>query len=248
MSKQKINNDVLSKIILNENIYIYTKKSKKFYPARAIQTLFDEAKKDKEGKGCKTLLTIKNINKETENKVSFKFSALVLKYVNVPSFLSEYIKDWVEQKLAYLFLFDFGEYLILLKRNIGGIQTFIDSNDSLDYEVIAKLFIENNTLYEKFSLQNLDISSRAMRAKSVESDNLTENYNYIGSNTYKLNYLRLNSDSQRYVISLNSSKISKAGEKISIEKMADWCYELIIKVKEFKTRECFLDLFAKPYN
>jgi hypothetical protein len=246
MPLSKKNQDILEKIILNENIYIYTKRSGKFYPARSIKELFISAKDDKEGQACTTLLNEINIRKKTATSIDYRFSALVLKYINQPSFLSEYIKNWTEQKLAYLFLFDFGNYLMILKRNISGITGFINNLESLDYQIIAKLFETDTTLFEKFSIQNLDISKEAMRAKSVESDNLVENYNYIGSNTYVLNNMRLNNEDQRYQISLNTSRISKSGEKISIDQLANWCYELIVGVEAFVEKESYLDNFAKP--
>ena len=237
--------DVLEKIILNENVYIYKKISAKIYPKKTIEDVFRAAKKDKEDDRVETLFSLIN-NPGNISGANYKFSALVLKYSNTPSFLTEYVKNWEEKKIAYLFVLDFGEYLILSKKNISGIQSFISSLEPLGYEVLAKLFVTDQTLFEKFSLQNLDISSKAVRAKSVESENLPENYNYLGSNTYIINHLRLNNDTQRYVISLNSSRISKAGDKSKIEKFVGECFKLIQSIRKFKDIDCFLDVFAKP--
>lgn len=50
------------------------------------------------------------------------------------------------------------------------------------------------------------------------------------------------------MIAINTSRISKAGEKISIIQIGSWCYELIKAIDDFKDTENYIDVFAKPCN
>lgn len=244
--------DILDKIEVNENIYVYKKINNKFYSKAAIKSLFKTAKEDKKDQNCVGLHSEIAIGKKTnggKGGKEYKLSMLFLKYSNNPTFLNTFIdSNWLEQKLAYLIILDFGGFIIVLKRNISGIQEFINSLEEIDYQIISKLLVNDNTLFEKFSTQNLDINKDAIRARSVESDDLRSNYNYLGSNKHTLNILRINNNNQRYVLSLNTSRISKSGEKVGVPNVANWAVELINAIENFVNKESFLDVFATPCN
>lgn len=241
--------DILEKIIVNENIYIYKKPSLRFYSKNAINKLFKAAKDDKAEQNCIKLFSEVNTQKASGNGKSYQLSLLFLKFYNNPTFLNSFISaDWLEQKLAYLIILDFGTFVVILKRNISGIQDFLKTIEEIDYQVISKLLVSDTTLFEKFSTQNLDINKDVIKTKSVESDDLTTNFNYLGSNKYTLNLLRLNNDSQRYLVSTNKSRISKAGDKVGVEEVAEWCLELIDAIENFVNHDSFLDVFATPHN
>jgi hypothetical protein len=245
MSKKII--DILNDIIINENAYIYTRQGNRFFPKRTIDNLFRSAKDDKSDQGCRALhqtIATQGISGGKE----YRFSALILKYISNPTFLAEPIDGWVEQKLAYLFVADFKNFVIIAKKNISGIQSFINWLEPLDYNIITKLYLEDGTSLEKLTMDNLNFSNKAMRSKSVESDDLADSFNYNGSNTYMLNYLRINNDNDRYAISANTSKIGKAGFKNNIAHFIAWCSGLINDVEHFQDSETFLDVFAKPYD
>jgi hypothetical protein len=115
MSKKLI--DILNDIVINENAYIYTRQGNRFFPKRTIDNLFRSAKDDKSDQGCRALhqtIATQGISGGKE----YRFSALILKYISNPTFLAEPIDGWVEQKLAYLFVADFKNFVIIAKKNI----------------------------------------------------------------------------------------------------------------------------------
>ncbi|MDB5123028.1 MAG: hypothetical protein JWP94_1157 [Mucilaginibacter sp.] len=246
MAKKKSNN--FDKLVLNENIYIYQKLSTAFYPKRTIDGLFRVIKNEKDNQGCTKLDSEINKDGVSENGKPYKFSGLVLKYITKAQFVSEYIKNWEEQKLAYFFLIDFGNYIIITKKNVSGLNDFIHSLEPLPYELITTFLYNSQTLLEKFSMDNLESSSTAMKARSVESDSLLESFNYVGANSYMLNFLRVNNDNDRYTISANTSRLAKSGEKTIIVKFIDWAAHMINLAENFQRKETPLDVFARPYD
>jgi len=242
-----MNMEIVDKVIVNENIYILKKNKANFLSKAAIERVFKLAKEDKDGQSCKKLSTVNNLDRKTIAGTDYKLSLLFLQYFNNPTFLTEFVSDeWLEKKIAYLFLLDFKDYVIILRKNISGIQSFLDTLNEVEYNVISKVLIDNTTLFEKFSTQNLDISKKAIRTRAVEADDLTENYNFLGASTYALNLFRINNNNQRYVISLNTSRISKTGIKIKLDEIGNWSSELIEAIRTFVDKESFLDVFATP--
>jgi len=246
MPKAKVDN--FSKVILNENIYIYKKQSGKFYSSKTIDGLFGTVKKDKDDYGCKKLDSVTNRTGTSKNGLQYRFSGLILKYTIKASFTNEYIKDWDEQKLSYFFILDFATYIVIAKRNISGINDFIKALDPLPYEVITTFLYTSQTLMEKFSMDNLDPSSSAMRARSVASDNLLESFNYVGANSYMLNFLRFNNDNDRFSISATTSRLAKSGEKATINEFADFCAHIVNLAVGYTAKDTPLTMFATPYE
>jgi len=239
--------EIVDKVIVNENIYILKKNKASFFSKAAIERVFKLAKDDKNDQSCKKLNSAINLNRKTNSGIDYRLSLLFLQYFNNPTFLTEFVSDeWLEKKIAYLFLLDFQDFVIILRKNISGIQSFLNTLNEVEYNIISKVLIDNTTLFEKFSTQNLDISKKAIRTRAVEADDLTENYNFLGANTYALNLLRINNNNQRYVISLNTSRISKTGTKIDLDKVGNWSSELIEAIRTFVDKESFLDVFATP--
>jgi hypothetical protein len=238
--------EIADNIIINENIYVYQKDDSKFFTKRTIKNLFEMARVDKERMYVKVLADLNSIAKKIASGMQYRLSLLVLRYIHKASFIDRPISSWTEQKMAYLMLLDFGKYLFILRRNISGITNFTDELNPIDYNTLMKLFQEVGTVFEKFSMQNLDVSRQAMKSKMAESDNLEDNFNYVGANTYTLNYLRLKNDTQRYLLSLRSSRVNKTGEKVSINTLADSCSIMVEAIEKFKDKESLLDVFAAP--
>ncbi|HEY4325937.1 MAG TPA: hypothetical protein VGN20_18250 [Mucilaginibacter sp.] len=244
----KVKADNFSKVVLNENIYIYKKVGGNFYGSKMVEGLFSTIKNEKDDFGCKKLDSVVNKSDTSKNGKSYKFSGLILKYLNKAPFTSEYIKEWDEQKLAYFFLIDFATYIVIAKRNISGINDFIKSLDPLPYEVITTFLYTPQTLLEKFSMDNLEPNSSAMRARSVESDNLLESINYVGMNSYMLNFLRVNNDNERFSISANTSRLARSGEKSTISNFANFCAHIVNLAENFKAKDTPLTMFATPFD
>lgn len=237
---------IIDNIIITENIYVYQKNPTKFFSKRVIAELFSKVKSDKGEMGIKVLADLKLLPKSLSDSTICKFSLLVFSYVHKANFIEVPIPGWQEQRMAYLMLLDFGGYVFILRRNISGINDFIDDLVPIEYVTLMKLYQQDGTVFEKFSMNNLDPSREAMQSKMAESNNLEGNFNYVGANTYALNHLRLRNDTQRYLLSLKSSRVNKTGEKVSIDKLAASCGTMVKAIEKFKDKESILDVFAAP--
>lgn len=240
--------DIFDRIILTENVYIYKKPSKKFYSKNTIHGLFTIAKDEKHDQACTKLFSLINQTGVSLNGRDYRISGLVLKYYANASFIDEPINGWEEVKLAYLFLIDFKDYLVISKRNISGIGDFTDTLDPLEYEVISKMLYTNQSTFEKYGMDNLDSAGVAMKARVVVADNLEESFNYGGANTYMLNSLRISNDLDRYAISTSTSRLSKSGDKSKLIPFVNWSAEIIELATNFTDKDTPLDVFAKPYD
>ena len=132
--------EIVDKVIVNENIYILKKNKASFFSKAAIERVFKLAKDDKNDQSCKKLNSAINLNRKTNSGIDYRLSLLFLQYFNNPTFLTEFVSDeWLEKKIAYLFLLDFQDFVIILRKNISGIQSWTgDLDHSLRIFVVKK--------------------------------------------------------------------------------------------------------------
>jgi hypothetical protein len=240
--------DPFDNIVLNETVYIYKKPDARFYSKNYVNNLFRAVKDEKREYNVRPLFSFVNQDNVSFNGKQYRISGIVLKYQTGATFTKEYIAGWDEIKLAYLFLVDFQGYLFIAKRNIAGLSQFTDLLEPLPYEVISKMLYNANSLLESYGMDNMDSSSSAMKSRKVAAENLKDSFNYVGANTYVLNFLRIHNDKDRYAISVNTSKLSRSGEKSQLLRLADSCAVLAVAAENYAPRETPLDVFAKPYN
>ncbi|MEC5395916.1 hypothetical protein [Bergeyella sp. RCAD1439] len=232
---------LLDNMILHENAYFYLKDSPNFLSKRVIKKTFTEASTDKHGRA---LLEIIKKQKTFDNETEVFYSVLVFRYVKKPSFIEEMVTNWEEIKLAYLCIIDFEEHLVIARRNISKISDFLSDFESLDYNVITSIFSEDNTSFEKLSMDNMNISDRAIRQKSLESPNLQENVASFGLQAYILNNVRVSNDDQKVALSVNSSRINRLGPKNTFDGLLNWCKNTVERIKNYIPKTNFLSSFA----
>lgn len=246
MSNRQI--DLLSDILLHENAYILTRDRQDFISKARIEEAFRAAKDDKKGYIYPPLYQ-EIARTGTVSGKEYRLSSLIIKYQNSPAFLRTAVRNWIEQKVAYLFIMDFKGIVFIVKRNISGINSFLNEMEPLDYNIITKLFYDTDALLEKISMDNLNFSNKAMRARSVESDNLTDSFNYAGANTYMINHLRINTiDNRRISVAASTSRIGQSGDKDTLTSFLAWCTQVIEKIENFSLSDNFLDVFATPID
>lgn len=232
---------LLNNIILHENAYFYIKEIPGFLSKRKIKETFSEASTDKQGR---PLLEIFKEQKILNNDVEIFYSILVFRYIKKPSFIEELIKNWEEIKLAYICIIDFEEYLVIARRNISKISNFLSDFEPLDYSVITSIFSQDNTSFEKLSMDNMNISDRAIRQKSLESPNLQENVSSFGLQGYILNTVRVSNDDEKVALSVNSSRINQLGPKNTFDGFLNWSSNMVEKIKNYIPKTTFLSSFA----
>jgi len=160
----------------------------------------------------------------------------------------EDVLDWEEIKLAYIVIIDFDEHLAISKRNISGTKELNQKIFPLDYKTISSLFIDDSTAFEKFSMNNMNISDNVVRSKSVEAVDLKESISTLGLQNYILNNLRLSNEDNKVSLSLGSSRINKFGKKSNLDFFISWADIIVDKIENFKATENFLTSFATPLD
>ncbi|WP_415327755.1 hypothetical protein [Chryseobacterium sp. MMS23-Vi53] len=232
---EKINN-----IIISENAYFYQNIDNISISDNRIKNLFSLVS------SIKTGYYLLNERKKKIRSEEIYYSICAFKYIVKPTFIEEPIKNWFEEKLAYLLIVEIEDFIVISRKNISKIQDFIKLLHPLDYEVLSTLFIEDNTNFEKFSLKNLNVSDKALREKTVEAIDLKENFSSLGANNYLLNSLRLSTNNEKTTLMLNSSRINKFGKKNNIETFCKWSKEQVSKIKNHEITSTFLSIFAEP--
>lgn len=237
-------NELIGNLILNENAYFFKKVKAGFLPKTLIESTFRDASYEKMGNYL--IRSIKENRKINDKEV--ECSVCVFRYPKKPSFIDEEVKDWEEIKLAYIVIVDFDKYVAISKRNISGTKDLNEKIVPLDYNTISSLFIDDTTAFEKFSMNNMNISDNVVRSKSVEALDLKESISTLGLQSYILSNLRISNEDNKISLSLGSSRINKFGKKGDIDFFISWADIIIDKIEVFKIKDNFLTSFATPLD
>ena len=234
---------ILQRIILNENAYFLKKEATAFYNANHINDLFVAASADKTGH------YLLNLRKQTEiiNGENIEYSICVFKFNKIPSFIDKPIPKWVEQKIAYLLVLDFQDYVFISKKNISGVDhLLLHELSPIDYATLISLFVDSSTNFEKFSLNNTSISYDAIKGKTVEANDLKKSFSAFGAGKYVLSSVRLNNNDEKTSIALNTSRISILGERKHVTQLLTWAWKTVDKIRNNVHINSFLSIFAEP--
>ncbi len=233
-------------LLLNENAYLYEKPEGFELSKAKINQLFKQisGKTNKEGR---FLIDVRH-SVTTVGDISINYSICVFKFKTKPSFIDIAIDEWMETKLAYFVLAEFEKYIVITKKNISGLTDFIKKINSIDYEILSTLFIDNSTQYEKIGLKNMSLSDKAIRSKTMESNDLQENFSTVGSNNYIVDNLRLSTEGTKIALSLNTSRVNKFGSRNHLVTFFSWAYDVVQKLDDYIPQNTFLNVFAQPVS
>jgi len=126
------------------------------------------------------------------------------------------------------------------------LSEFTKKLDTIDYEILSTLFIDTSTQYEKLGLKNMSLSDKAIRSKTMESNDLQENFSTVGSSNYIVDNLRLSTDGSKIALSLNTSRVNKFGTKENLESFFNWAQNVVQKLEAYSPNDTFLNVFAQP--
>jgi hypothetical protein len=195
----------LDRIVLNENAYFYVKDTNSFYSSAHITDLFVDVSRRKTGN---YLLNLKKEAREAL-EVPLEFSLCVFKFITSPSFIDQPIARWEEEKIAYLLIVDFKDYVLISKKSIFSTEDLLHKHlVPIDYSTLATLFVEDSTSFERFTLNNTSVSYDAIKGKTVEANDLKKSFSGFGASKYVLNSLRL-SNLQSFIARYVASKDRK---------------------------------------
>ncbi|RNA68810.1 hypothetical protein [Alteribacter keqinensis] len=229
---------------VTENAYFY-KKIRKFTKAK-IKEVFDEISKYKVG--YYKLNIVKD--KITVNGTEVVFSGCVFKYNRSPDFLkAEQSLSNVETKYAYFLLVEYDGYVAFSKLNVSGIdKLFEDYIEKVGYETMSRMFLSENTRFKKFSVNNMDISDKAIRKKMYEAANLKESLSTLSANKYFVRDMRIVQDNSDVSLALNTSRVGFFSKRKDIDEFSEWVVSIINKIKHYRPSITYLDSFASPIN
>ena len=235
----------LGNLILHENAYFYSKDESAFLSKSKVSQIFKSASEVKSGN---YLLKIEPTNIEFEEGREARYSLIVFKFEKKPSFIDEHIPGWEEWKLGFLCIIDFQDYLVIIRRNISNISDFLSDYEPIDYSVLTSVFSDNDSTFEKFTMNNISISSSAIRQKSLESLNLKESISGLGLQNYTLSNARIRQGDNQVGLALSTSRINNLGEKKDVFAIFSWVDTVISLIDNCEPVEGFLNSFSTPIN
>lgn len=234
--------DLKEKIVLSKSGYFFTKTDTRKISNNSINDLFKKVSIGKEGHFLAKIINQVIVVGESNWNLSF----CVFANISKPSFLVEEIVKWEEKKLSYLLLAQKDSNIILTKKNVKGLNVFLNSLDNIDYETITSAFVEPDSQFESFTLQNMNISDNAMRRKSVSALNLEESFSILGANTYILQNLRINNSGAKTTVGTGTSRVNQLGAKLLLKDYCSWGDDVVSKIDNSGKSDSFLSVFSKP--
>lgn len=237
-------------LLLNEGAYFY-KKNEFAIVDDKIQEIFDSVLTEIEYE----LLTKICRKKESVNKPDTQeiyYSLLVFKFTTYPSFLDFekeiFPKKLTENKLAYLLIVEIKDYVVIVKKNISHISSFVNYLTPLPTDTLAGVLVDDNTVFQQMKLSNMSMNENAMRNKSYEANSLENTMPMFGSNHTVVNTARFSNTDGLCSVNINTSRLAKFGAKKNFIELLEWMNVLITKIDAYIPQESFLSRFAKPQS
>lgn len=234
---------MINQLLINDNAYFY--KKVKPLSSNKINQIFTEVSREKLSNRY-SLKEIKNV--ATVGNENFYYSICIFKYNHKPSFLREPFPEWFEVKFSFLLIIEYSDYIVTYKNNVAGLRSLKEHIEHLDYGVISRLFLKDDTLYEKFYVSNMSTADNALRNKSMESNNLQGTISRLGAPKQVIHNMRVSDGQNRTSLSLNTSRINNLGDKKALQDFFAWTVAVSRKINAFNWRDTYLDNFAQPIS
>lgn len=176
------------------------------------------------------------------------FSIRVFKQkINKPSFFVRPETGWEELKVGYYLFIECDQYVVVLRRYTTIPKWMSDKLENVDYNTLIALETKSNSIFRKLSMQNLDGSDYAMRNKTYESLDLSNNVSTIGMNRYYLRSVTGNNMDDRFSLTFGSSRINEFGSNLTVTNVCKWVREKVEEIKAIGTMpDTLVSTFAKP--
>ncbi|MCB0517807.1 MAG: hypothetical protein H6577_12775 [Lewinellaceae bacterium] len=229
-------------LIFNENAQFFKKKGR--IPKKTIANLFQALAKNKVGKPFQKTKVLFQF----EEKTAY-WSILIFKEKRFASFIDQPHPDWQEERFCFLLLIEYGQYCVVVKRNISGLSRFqSECLEPIDYIILSRLLISEKTDYQGLKLQNIDPSEYSTRTKSLASNDLKKSMSPFGIHRYIVRGMKISNSFEQYALTLNTSRINKMGEKSHLESLFKSVVKIVDKIIAFKNQGGYLDNFARPLD
>lgn len=178
------------------------------------------------------------------------FSLRVFKQKNdKPPFFVHPEHGWEETKVGYFLFIECDRYVAVLKR-YANIPKFINEKlESVEYTTLMALETQHNPVFKKLSMQNLDGSEYAMRNKTYESLDLSNNVSTIGISRYYVRSVAGTNNGGRFALQLNTSKVNEFGGDLTVREVCGWVRQKVDEIGGLGGMpDNLLSAFASPVN
>lgn len=231
----------------SENAYFF-KMNEGVDMGKVIKNLFHSIDKNREGD---VYWEEKRVPNHTIVGMTYSFKAFKRRLLP-PCFKKEKPPKeiYYDRKFAYLLVVEYKNYVVVLKRYIPTIKELRDVVRPIDYNVLCNMLVENNTVFKRFNMSNLDIADYAMRSKVVEAENLKAVFSTIGANNFALNSMRIDNGGKDFSLALNLSKVNQYGKKTDFATLSQWFKQIIDKIEISNKEDVagYLSIFASPVD
>lgn len=184
--------------------------------------------------------------------VKILYSLLIFKFTTIPSFLDfnegELPNKLSETKFAYLLIVEIEDFIVIVKKNISHITPFINILTPISADILSGVLVEDETLFQQIKLSNMNMNEDAMRNKSYEAKSLENTMPMFGANHTVVNAARFTNNDGLCSININTSRLSKFGEKKNLLSILAWIYNLVTKIDSYTHKDSFFSRFAKPQS
>lgn len=168
------------------------------------------------------------------------------KYSQAPCLMTE-ASDWMETRIGYLVFLEIGKYVAILKKNTKTFPKMRNKLKGIDYEKLVSLYVDGDTLFEKFSMRNLDSSDYALRSRILESNDLKQNVSAVSAGRFYLQSLRVKNSvtSSKYSVNAAESRVNTFCNQQTIEDVCYWVKNQVDLFEMFEPHATFLNVFAQ---
>jgi hypothetical protein len=239
----KYQDTLIENLSINESAYFFKKKSEQQINDKTIKNLFLSA--CPEDKEYKRLTEVVRHNMNISDKEVF-YSLLIIQYFTPPSFINNCPKELFEIKSAYLMLVEIEDYIVILKKNISGLNKFVNSLQTIKGNVLSSVLVDKSTAFEQIRLTNMSLNDNSLRNKSYEANDLQSTMPLFGTNHYIVKDSRFNTNDEVCTLCIGSSRIAKFGNKKNIGDVCSWINKIVTKIDNCIEKETFFSNFAYP--
>ena len=243
---QKDNLSLYDHIILNEGAYFYRKGDYKANK-KEVDSLFKTVLGSIEGKEIFTV--VKRRKEYIPDSVTAFCSLLIYKAVSTPTFFdfdNIFPQKLKEEKISYLLIVEIDDYVVLLKKNIARLTSFIDELEAIDGKVLSGILVTNDTAFQKLKLTNMNMNEDAVRNKMYEANHLEKTMPMFSADQSIVQTVRITNQNETCLLNINTSKIAKFGVKKNIHGLLIWIADIVRKLNTYSPIPSFLSNFAVP--
>lgn len=175
------------------------------------------------------------------------YSIMAFKMESQPNFL---INTTIKEiRYAYLLILEHDDYAFIFKKNVDiSLNKLLNFLNPFPYEKLTGFKANQETEYEKVSLNSMTISNAVIRNRAYEGKNLKGLLPSTSASRSIASNFRLNCDGEIYSIIPNTSRLSFRSPRLSIKEISQWCVSIKNELETHNNGNTFIDNFASPVD